>query len=253
MTIRLFLLLATAALAAQAQSAIENWAVPAGMNSNQTISVLGTLNQPVLNRPFSAAATVHMTHTLEDGIHINQTTTAVMYRDAQGRQRTESDGFINIVDPVAQMGMTLNPARHTAVKRSVAGYVIAPEKLYTQSYSQAMRQKAGKAPADVATENLGVQTINGVLCYGGRETITIPVGAIGNDREIKPVKETWTSTELHILVRSVDSDPRFGTSTYELTNIVQAAPDPALFRMDVPSGYTESRQQGVPGQISVGK
>jgi hypothetical protein len=247
-----------AAAAAYAQPAIENWAVPAGMSLGQTVSVLSELNQPVLNRPFSATATVHITHTLEDGIHIDQTTTAAMYRDAQGRQRTEGDGAVNIVDPVAQAAMTLDTLRRIAVKRSASAYVPAPETLPVRAFSETTQTKAGwsamtrggvPVQRQITTENLGSQTINGVLCYGGRKTITIPAGAIANDREIKSITETWTSADLHILVRSVSSDPRSGTGTYELTNITRAAPDPALFRMDVPAGYTERQQQMLQGRL----
>jgi hypothetical protein len=246
-----------AALSAWGQRAIENWAVPAGMGASQTVSVLATLNQPVLNRPFSATATVRTTHTLEDGIHINQTTTALMYRDAQGRQRNESNGAIDIVDPVAQVGISWDSANQIAIKRSVGSYVVPVEKFPVQAFPEnSTEKKAGKtgkkrggagAPRNILTENLGLQTVNGLLCYGGRETITIPVGAIGNDREIKSVKETWTSSDLHILVKSIDSDPRFGTSTYELTNIVQAAPNAALFKVEAPPGYTVRMQQGILG------
>jgi hypothetical protein len=40
--------------------------------------------------------------------------------------------------------------------------------------------------------------------------------------------------DLQVLVKSVYSDPRYGTTTYELTNLL-AAPDAALFQP--PAGY----------------
>ena len=87
------------------------------------------------------------------------------------------------------------------------------------------------------TEDLQPQMINGLLARGSRITTTIPMGAFGNDREIKVVSERWSSDELKVLVKSTNSDPRFGVSTYELTNVLQAIPDPALFQ--VPAGFTE--------------
>jgi len=53
---------------------------------------------------------------------------------------------------------------------------------------------------------------------------------------LKNVTELWESRELGIMVKSVNADPRFGTTTYELTNISTSSPDPSLFR--VPAGYT---------------
>ena len=79
--------------------------------------------------------------------------------------------------------------------------------------------------------------VNGVLAKGSRVTETIPVGALGNNREIKIVNERWYSDDLQILVKSVNNDPRFGVNLYELTNIDRSTPDPSLFMP--PSDFTE--------------
>jgi hypothetical protein len=85
-------------------------------------------------------------------------------------------------------------------------------------------------------ESLPPQMVNGVLSQGTRTTETIPVGKIGNDRAISVVSERWYSNDLQMLVKSTSSDPRFGDSTYQLSNIVQTAPDPSLFQ--IPADYT---------------
>jgi hypothetical protein len=93
------------------------------------------------------------------------------------------------------------------------------------------------APGDNASvESLPAQMINGALAQGTRTTETIPQGKIGNDRPIKIVNERWISNDLQMLVKSTSSDPRFGDTTYQLTNILQAAPDPSLFQ--IPADYT---------------
>jgi hypothetical protein len=91
-------------------------------------------------------------------------------------------------------------------------------------------------------ESLGTQGVNGVSAQGTRTTVTIPAGQIGNDRPIQVVSERWFSTDLQMLVKSSNSDPRFGETTYNLTNINQAAPDPSLFQ--IPADYTAL--QGMP-------
>jgi hypothetical protein len=78
-------------------------------------------------------------------------------------------------------------------------------------------------------ENLGLQVTNGISAEGTRVTTTIPLGQIGNDRPINVVSERWFSADLQMLIRSTNKDPRFGDTTYELTNILQGAPDPTLF------------------------
>ena len=103
-----------------------------------------------------------------------------------------------------------------------------------QNARQELIQQAKAAAGE--TENLGNQNVNGVSCQGTRITMTIPKGQIGNDREIKVITEQWFSNDLGLLVKSSTSDPRFGDTTYQLNNIVRAAPDPALFQ--IPADYT---------------
>jgi TonB family protein len=85
-------------------------------------------------------------------------------------------------------------------------------------------------------EELGKQAIEGVECEGRREVTTIPAGAVGNERPIEMVNETWYSPELKMMILSKRNDPRFGESTYRVTNISRSEPDAALFQ--VPSEYT---------------
>ncbi|HYL73993.1 MAG TPA: hypothetical protein VEU96_07285 [Bryobacteraceae bacterium] len=85
-------------------------------------------------------------------------------------------------------------------------------------------------------EDLGVRVIEGVNAKGRRETRTIAVGEIGNDRPIQIVSETWYSDDLQTVVYSKHSDPRVGDSEYRLTNISRAEPARSMF--EVPAGYT---------------
>jgi hypothetical protein len=78
-------------------------------------------------------------------------------------------------------------------------------------------------------EDLGSQTMEGVLVSGVRMTHTIPAGQIGNDRSITVLTEVWTSPELKTVVHSKRSDPRMGEQTFRLTNIVRTEPSPSLF------------------------
>jgi len=79
------------------------------------------------------------------------------------------------------------------------------------------------------TEDIGSQTMEGVLVNGIRTTHTIAAGQIGNDRPITIVTEVWTSPDLKTVVYSKRSDPRMGEQTFRLTNIVRTEPSPSLF------------------------
>jgi hypothetical protein len=95
--------------------------------------------------------------------------------------------------------------------------------------------KAGVGP-NVKTESLGAKMIEGIQVTGKRTTSTIPAGTIGNDKDILITRETWYSPDLKLVIQSTQTDPRFGQTTYSLTNIQRSEPDPSLFQ--VPAGYT---------------
>jgi len=85
-------------------------------------------------------------------------------------------------------------------------------------------------------EDLGTQTIAGVSAQGTRYTRIIPAGQIGNEKPITIVSEHWYSNDLQMTVMSKRSDPRFGETSYTLTNIQRSEPAASLFA--VPSDYT---------------
>jgi hypothetical protein len=204
---------------------------------------------PVLNRPFSATEVRKSTQVLGDGTHVDKSEVSAFYRDVQGRMRSESQTQAAIYDPVAgfiyslslqQKTYNKNPVRggQTTVAIAVAGNRTSISS-HSSSGSVTTARKNGESTAS-ATEELAPQTINGVYSRGSRVTTTIPAGTFGNDRDIKIVNERWYSDDLQVLVKSSNSDPRFGVTTYELTNITQAPPDPALFQ--IPADYRAIHQ-----------
>ena len=93
----------------------------------------------------------------------------------------------------------------------------------------------GSNEKNARKESLGKQSVEGVEAEGSRTTITIPAGEIGNERAIEIVSERWYSPELQVVVMTRHSDPRFGETTYRLTNINRSEPAKSLF--EVPSDY----------------
>jgi hypothetical protein len=84
-------------------------------------------------------------------------------------------------------------------------------------------------------EDLGTQTIEGVRAQGTRTTITVPAGKIGNERPLVTVSERWFSPDLGIVVMTRHSDPRFGTTTYRLTDLDRREPPATQF--EIPTDY----------------
>lgn len=150
----------------------------------------------------------------------------------------------------------LNAAGTTQVMSATAAELAAKEKEYAskaKEYSSTIKVYGDAVAAaqgsgtfvfstadrhskyETRTEDLGVQSIEGVEATGTRTITTIPAGDIGNERPIEIVYEKWYSNELQLVVMSKHSDPRFGEQTYRLTNIVRSEPDASLF--ELPSGY----------------
>ncbi|HZT28370.1 MAG TPA: hypothetical protein VFA33_00700 [Bryobacteraceae bacterium] len=204
---------------------------------------------PVTGQPYSAVQTVQIQQTLAGGNQIQRQEQSNVYRDSQGRVRTEhtftppgqaARTMITIFDPVAGYLYRLDPQSKTARQiRIPTGQAAAND--------NPRRRGNGANAANTQTENLGVQTINGLAATGTRITRTIPAGAIGNVQPISIVRETWVSQELQVPVMIKSSDPRFGTSVMQLTNISRAEPDPSLFQ--VPSAYTIKSGPGGRGMM----
>jgi hypothetical protein len=212
----------------------------------------------VTGAPFSAVAVSESSQTLADGNHISRKTQTNLFRDSQGRFRREvtlsgigplaasgqPKSFVVIHDPVAGTNLVLHPDTKTAdqMGRPFGGMKGA--------FKDALKNKLGYrqqqeiAEGNLKKEDLGTQTIAGVSAQGTRITRTIPAGQIGNEKPITIVSEHWYSNDLQMLVMSKRSDPRFGDTSYTLTNIKRSEPDASLFT--VPSDYAV--KQGGPGR-----
>ena len=206
----------------------------------------------VKNAPYSAEMVTETTQVLADGNRIHQVITAHVYRDSDGRTRTEeplnglgalapNSRFPTVVfihDPVAGANYALNPANKTATRSAWM-----PRGRGGQG--RGMRDFPGRGQsANSKTENLPRQTIEGLPADGTRVTMTIPAGQVGNERPIQTVTERWYSPDLQTVLLLKQSDPRVGETVMRLVNVSRAEPAHALF--EVPADY----KIGEPGSRS---
>jgi len=189
--------------------------------------------------PYIAKQTTTRVQTLANGTNITTVSTSQIWRDADGRNRTETlntppNGnpyrFISIYDPVERVRMSWTVDMPNA-----------PKVVNLYHMLQASSQPLPTAPQSAqryypySNESLPPQTIDGLYAAGFRYTNTIPAGYEGNDRDLTTTRETWTAQSLGITLRSIVDDPRNGKTTTETTDIQQTVPDPALFK--APEGY----------------
>jgi hypothetical protein len=217
-------------------------------------------NKVVKNAPFSATASTETLQTLQDGTTIHRTSSSNLYRDSQGRSRSEVtlSGFgplqasgtthtmVTIADPVAGSRYVLDAEHKVAHQMQMHSHGAAKSPEGEQSFQQKMQARLQQEEASglVKKESLGTQTIAGVTAEGTRITKTIPAGQIGNSKALQIVFERWYSPDLQVVVKSMRTDPRFGTTTYTLANVQRTEPAASLFA--VPADFTV--QQGGPGR-----
>jgi len=102
-------------------------------------------------------------------------------------------------------------------------------------------------PAEPVKEKLPAQVIEGVLAEGTRTSVTIPAGEFDNDLPLVISHEEWYAPELHMIVLMKHTDPRFGETTFRLTNIIQREPASELFKLSADYRVVEDRQQRMIG------
>ncbi len=217
-----------------------------------------TSGAAVKNAPYSADATTTTTQVLADGNRIEQSTAQKLYRDSAGRERREESVLaigalaqpdvprtITISDPVERVSYSLNPQAHTARRTPGAGMgltYVGTNKTFTLSfpnYSVTLpnwTEAPKPAAQNAGRQDLGTQTIEGVMAQGTRTTETIPAGQIGNLLPINIVDEAWYSPELKMNILTTHTDPRSGEVVYKLTNINRGEQPQSLF--EPPADYT---------------
>jgi hypothetical protein len=233
------------------------------------LEVVAADAQVVKGKPYSADTTTQTVQTLADGNHIVHRTVSKIYRDSDGRTRREQtfgnldpehpsphELKVFIDDPVSGTAFVLDPGsksvddvqrRRTFFYDSKAedeakGIILKEREDVQESGPVRMMVKfrdehSGDALAkvipdekrEIVKEDLGTRNIESVDCTGTRQTITIPAGAIGNEKPISIVRETWFAPVISAVVESTTDDPRYGKTTYQLKNLQLNEPSRSIF------------------------
>jgi hypothetical protein len=211
---------------------------------------------PVTGAPYSATRTITHVQKLSDGTTITHTTVIKEARDSSGRlyretlPETPGRDFtsFSVFDPVSRVAIRWS----SNTKQASLTHLPDPSRFQSgrgawgprpedrienlpgpEDAAQAPHFHNNRTPAQV--ESLGSKTIGALVADGTRSTRQIPAGAEGNDQPITITHEAWVSSDLKIEVMRTESDPRFGATTVELSNLSRAEPPAALFQ--APAGY----------------
>jgi hypothetical protein len=234
-------------------------------------SIMGNLPNEAFGQPFSADTVGETDQFLADGNHIHRETHGKIFRDSQGRTRTEteierfgigSEPLVRIMinDPVEGRFIVLDPQTKTAVINSFrkpaldsdSGTLTKPTKTgpgkptatsQAPGLSAAVGQVQGGliGMSDRSTQDLGTTTIEGFTTKGMRIVYTTPAGAMGNDKPMTSSSERWYSSDLKMALLTIYESPESGKHVTKLLNIHTGDPDPLLFQ--APADFTVNETQ----------
>ena len=235
---------------------------------------------PRVFQPYTARFKVVSVQTLANGTTITHESTEIQAVDSEGRrlnvtitpasgQMPERSSY-RVSDPAARTNMDWmvpgksvtvrttplpsNPGQRTCWSSvSAAGSTLPAASRQSATVMTGLVGGEGVGGASIASaqtressnevsrEDLGQQTIQGVLSTGTRTTVTTPMGAVGNDAPLVRTSEVWMAKSIGVAVRSVTDDPRTGKRSRELVELNQGEPDPSIFR--APEGYQVVNQE----------
>lgn len=199
----------------------------------------------VTGAPYSARGTSETIITLPDGNRIVRQNNVRMWRDSDGRTRTEfslssvggplplelNTTVTVIDDPAAGERVMLQPGRKAvAIPISACRAPLEGEPDFVGPV---------RAPGTLTVsppKRLGERNLDGETVAGSRIEATIPAGAIGNEQPIKMSAEQWYGKDLQVVVEATYRDPRTGETRYKLRDIKRKEPDASLFRVPDPPG-----------------
>jgi hypothetical protein len=201
--------------------------------------------------PYTATVVTETTQVLLDGNRIVNKSVALLARDTEGRTRREetlsnlgplataASRVVFITDPVARTEYVLDLDNHTVrVQRLHEAKILTLDQKHA-SAAKVDPQNSPRAGAIVEVKQTALpdESIEGVNCEHVLETQTIPAGSIGNERPIIITSETCASPDLHLLLARKRIDPRYGNTSYRLTEIRRTEPNASLFQ--IPRDFKE--------------
>jgi hypothetical protein len=229
-----------AAMPASAQSTTGN--VVTNVLSPQLATMMNVMLEPVVKgEPYTATRVITTVQKLQDGTTMSNKGQRILVRDIEGRIRQQQWMVMPKGDaPGIKMVYIKDPVTNTLIMWS-EGAKVKKEAIQiklpdTTSTAKAKDTQAAANQKSGTVEELGQQSIEGVLVTGERITHMIPAGSVGNDQPLTRTNEIWTAPDLQLVVREIYTDPRTGVRTSELQDLSRENPPITMFQP--PDGYT---------------
>jgi hypothetical protein len=199
------------------------------------ITIPGLSIPTIPDAPFTATVKIEWVRKLEDGSILLWKTHNLVARDGGGRTFQEYRKFASDGDtretPIRQI-MFCNPMTHEMYLCDPKG-----QTCHLSHYYQPPPQLVSPLQESNLTRvSLGNSLISGVETVGSKESTIVSTDEAATDRPITTTKEFWYSRQLGINIVLKRYDPRVGSQSFLVDNLVVGEPNPSLF--EVPAGAT---------------
>ena len=202
----------------------------------------GVFVTPVPGAPFSGTVEIVSRQSMPDGSvyvrrttnHIARNSLGVIYNERRKLEAPDFEGeppvlSSHIYDPQTRVNTFLSPDTHIA-RQMVLSAPPAPPANSTPNTSVT----SGDAQ-NLKTQDLGTETVAGLLLHGTRKLKTIPATLSGTGREVTVTDDYWYSEDLKVYLVLKHNDPRTGEQIVGIVKAERNEPDPLTFQ--IPAGY----------------
>jgi hypothetical protein len=195
----------------------------------------------VTGAPYSAMGMSETISTLTDGSKVVRQNVIRVWRDSDGRTRTEyaltSIGGPTPVEINTKVTVIDDPAAGERYMLQPDGRVVTLPIAACRPANEPDVTVGPPRPAGLPLKvsprmDLGERQVDGETVTGSRVEATIPAGAMGNEQPVKMSAEQWYGKDLKVVVEATYKDPRTGETKYKLREIQRDEPDASLFRPD---------------------
>lgn len=206
------------------------------------VHIPGVFITPIVGAPFSGTVQILSKEPLPDGTtrtrqtvnHIARNSAGIIYNETrllvtptfQGEPRLLSS---HIYDPQTRLSTYLNPATH------IARQILLREVPKASVNSTPENFVGGSSSEKIISQELGTQTVAGLLLRGTRKQRIVPAASSGTGREITITDDYWYSDELRVYLVLRHNDPRTGEQTVGIVAVERGEPNSANFQ--IPSDY----------------
>ena len=206
------------------------------------VHIPGVFITPISGAPFSGSVQILSKEPLPDGTtrirqtvnHIARNSAGVIYNETrllvapsfQGEPRLLS---FHIYDPQTHLNTFLNPTTHIARMVLLRKAPTPPVNSTPETFVP------GSSTEKVVSQELGDQTVAGLLLQGTRKQRIVSAATSGTGHEVTITDDYWHSEELRVYLVLRHNDPRTGEQTVGIIDVQRGEPNSAKFQ--IPTDY----------------